>query len=540
MNEALPIHGSANQKPERYRYNIRTDHSSDHESDEESLSDEEDSSGVQVSPASVNGSHGYPDSYDGDEWAHLSYPDELKSSEPASRPRPARRSRKPVHASRSQSNRRYSRRDIATDREPPSHRPRRHQSPPGSPESGDSTEEYPHYSRAPNDRRYWSSAAPGVVSGYANSSSSGPPYAGYPPTTIAHGAYPHAASSHTPSDQLIRFGHLGHPGRPAAFGNAAAFGYGHPFTSHNPPPFFGHEHHPGPAMPAHPNHPGSQSRNRSGRHSPPTAPPHANPPFGASPFGPSDMMPFGPNGYFPYNQLYPVMTGMGPPSMFGQLAPPPPPPPPPPQRTPTPSPAPPPPPPPPPPDTSKDDAIARLEKLILDERIEREAKEAARQAAIEKAAADKAAAEERAAADQRIADEAAIRATAMAKAVAEKKAAEDAVKAKKAADEATKEAAKMAAEEAAKIAAEEAAKMATEGAAKIAAEGAAANAAAAAAAAASAAAAAAAAPPPEKKKPIKFKDAVGRKFSFPFHLCCTWQVGIIQKPFITAWVHFDR
>lgn len=29
----------------------------------------------------------------------------------------------------------------------------------------------------------------------------------------------------------------------------------------------------------------------------------------------------------------------------------------------------------------------------------------------------------------------------------------------------------------------------------------------------------------ERKKPIKFKDAVGRKFSFPFELCCTWQVS---------------
>ncbi|KAH6678037.1 hypothetical protein B0J14DRAFT_474347 [Halenospora varia] len=29
-------------------------------------------------------------------------------------------------------------------------------------------------------------------------------------------------------------------------------------------------------------------------------------------------------------------------------------------------------------------------------------------------------------------------------------------------------------------------------------------------------------PADEPKKPIKFKDAVGRKFSFPFHLCATW------------------
>lgn len=28
----------------------------------------------------------------------------------------------------------------------------------------------------------------------------------------------------------------------------------------------------------------------------------------------------------------------------------------------------------------------------------------------------------------------------------------------------------------------------------------------------------------DRKKPIKFKDAVGRKFRFPFHLCATWAV----------------
>ena len=28
----------------------------------------------------------------------------------------------------------------------------------------------------------------------------------------------------------------------------------------------------------------------------------------------------------------------------------------------------------------------------------------------------------------------------------------------------------------------------------------------------------------KRQKPIKFKDAVGRKFSFPFHLCSTWEV----------------
>ena len=32
--------------------------------------------------------------------------------------------------------------------------------------------------------------------------------------------------------------------------------------------------------------------------------------------------------------------------------------------------------------------------------------------------------------------------------------------------------------------------------------------------------------PNDKKKPIKFKDAVGRKFSFPFRLCTTWAVSL--------------
>lgn len=36
---------------------------------------------------------------------------------------------------------------------------------------------------------------------------------------------------------------------------------------------------------------------------------------------------------------------------------------------------------------------------------------------------------------------------------------------------------------------------------------------------------------PEVKPPIKFKDAVGRKFSFPFHLVATWAVCVpFQSP----------
>lgn len=32
--------------------------------------------------------------------------------------------------------------------------------------------------------------------------------------------------------------------------------------------------------------------------------------------------------------------------------------------------------------------------------------------------------------------------------------------------------------------------------------------------------------PDKDKAPIRFKDAVGRKFSFPFHLCATWEVSL--------------
>jgi serine/threonine protein kinase len=36
-------------------------------------------------------------------------------------------------------------------------------------------------------------------------------------------------------------------------------------------------------------------------------------------------------------------------------------------------------------------------------------------------------------------------------------------------------------------------------------------------------------PPLERKKPIRFKDCVGRKFSFPFHLACTWAVSSVAS-----------
>jgi hypothetical protein len=87
--------------------------------------------------------------------------------------------------------------------------------------------------------------------------------------------------------------------------------------------------------------------------------------------------------------------------------------------------------------TTAEEAIARLEKLILDDRLEREAKEAARNAAIESEAAEKAAREVQLAHDRKIAQEAA----AIARADAEVRAAQDAALAKEKAEAAAQAAA---------------------------------------------------------------------------------------------------
>ena len=191
---------------------------------------------------------------------------------------------------------------------------------------------------------------------------------------------------------------------------------------------------------------------------------HTMPPHGGAPYSP-------PGGYYPYApQSFPIPPAMPPQAMYHPYpvySPPPV------VNT-----------PPPPPDTSKDDEkFARLEKLLLDQREEQAAKEhAAEMAAAEKAA----------------------------KAEAE---AERAKEIKTASDKAAKEAKEKADQEheaAAEKAAQEAEKAAKD----------------AEKAAAEAEAAKPPPAPPEKKKPIKFKDAVGRKFSFPFHLCCTWSVSV--------------
>ena len=167
---------------------------------------------------------------------------------------------------------------------------------------------------------------------------------------------------------------------------------------------------------------------------------------------------------------------------------------------PTPAPEPPAPAAPPPPDPSE--YLKEVKQMLLDQKKEQEEKEAA----AKKAEEDRKA---KAAADKKIADDlAAARKEAAAKATteAEKKAAEEAKK--KDAELAAK--AKKEAEEAKKKADEEAKKKAEVEAAKP------------------------PPPPPAKKKPIKFKDAVGRKFSFPFHLCDTWEgmEDLIKQAFL--------
>ncbi|EEH47909.2 uncharacterized protein PADG_03993 [Paracoccidioides brasiliensis Pb18] len=554
------------------------------------MTGEEDSSGtgVQVSPPSATGSHDHYDHYDvGGDWAHLSYPDELKPSDSASRPRTSNRHQN-SNAARSGPSRRHStRHHLPPEREPVAHRSRRHRHPPASPspveseDFGDDFEEYPP-PRGPPERPYWAPHAPAPPPGYVRSSVSAPSYNPYPqygnvpygPMQPAHAGHPGISSNQlVQSGHMAQMGHMGHMG--SVNGNMGHYPLGQPQNypygpslfpphpqAHNhpiPPPFFnGQENHTHQQQIPHPRnrHVHHHRRTRSQSHPPPplrdeseSPPPrphyahtvhpgHPIPQFPHSPFGPAEMVPYaggphgglhvgphvigGPHGgpgYFsPYGHHFPLPPGMIAPHFFHQfqrprsLSPPPP------AKEPSSPPTAPTVPPPPPQPDSKDEAIARLEKLILDERMERETKEAAREAAIEKAARDKAAAEERAAIEKKIAEEAADKASKIARAEAMKEAEA------KAAEEAAK--AKIAAEEAAALAAAEAAEKATiEANAKT-------------AEAVAAATAAALAPPAEKKKPIKFKDAVGRKFSFPFHLCNTWpgMEDLVRQAFL----HVDR
>lgn len=452
-------------------FNIRIDPSpqqSDHSlSEDEEQEQEEDSSGVQVSSPSDLGGHGYQDPYG--EWAQLSYPDELKPSDSASRPRASRQgnTHNPTHGSRpaSGSGRRNLPRRRVQERESLS---RRHRPPSSeSLESVDSAEEvqtsYRPWERA---RGFWPHMTPAHAHSSSPASSQLYPYGGaqsanYLPPNALH-----------PSDQMIR---LGHQNQGAAPYGHSLYGYG-PHGQYGPsvPPLYMHDQFPGHR--AHGHHgvsPFRSERPSSTRQSMPHAVPLHGPSYNGRPTGPHELTPYGPGSYYhAFPESHHVISDMISNTHFDPYP-----------RVPSPtrvgSDAP-----------SKNDPIARLEKLIIEERTEREARETARQTAIEEAEAAKAAKEERAAHEKKIILEAA----ALAREEAEQKAAEEAAKAK---------------QEAEKAAAEAAAE---------------------AAAAATEAANAANKPPPEKKKPIKFKDAVGRKFSFPFDLCCTWQVTLQTLP----------
>ncbi|KAI9704410.1 MAG: hypothetical protein M1836_007273 [Candelina mexicana] len=526
-------------------FNITIDHATTaHGSEHSSFTDEEDSSGtgVHLSPTSAGDSQEYPDSFEEPEGWDVLYPHEIGPSDSASRPRTSNRNRPSDEAHRPAPRRRSSsRRHTGQERAPHTSRPRPHrQPPPRAPESVDPADEYPGYARGqppPHARTHphWPPHIAGAL----------PP--GYPPSFVSAPGYNQytAGSPYPPGNQMVPYGGQG------------AYGFGQPFS---------------PAAA-----PGAQGYFAQGHH----GNPHVGnpmPPHPVAPFSGQEMMPYAPPpGYYGYNpQAYAMQQQQGPgsPMYYPQY----------PAVQPAPSVA-----STPPPDTSKEDEkFARIEKLIMDQKIEQEAKEAAaKKAAEEKAvkdAADKQAADAAAAAaaaaakeaaDKKVADEAATaalkakfeadikaaEAAATAKAVTEAreaaekkaadaaaaKAAEEKMKAEikaaetaaaaKALENQRKAAEKKAADEAAakaaadKIAADiKAAEEAAVAKAKIEAEKAAAEEKEKAKAAAEKAAASAPAP----KKPIRFKDAVGRKFSFPFHLCATWQGmdDLIKQAFV--------
>ncbi|CAI7647661.1 unnamed protein product [Penicillium manginii] len=481
------------------------------EEDDPYLSDEG-SSGVHVD-LPIPGSH----DPEYEVWEDVPYPEDLvKPSDSASRPRTSHRNRS-IHGSRSASARRPPRRHMESGY--PSTRPRHRQaSPAESAGSGDSEDFPPHdyppqYDTRPRERR-WAPQAPQVPPPPPSSN-------GYPPAHPGAG-YPHPNGVMQPDSSLIR-----------QLPGAKQYGYpyGHQYPQgapqgppHGAPPGMHSYYAQDPAYRQHPSHQPPQMHNPNQQPLVHHMAMHGTPPpFGGSPFQ-HEMVAYGANGFYNYprdpREQYAMMAALQQQSFFPHY---PQPTPAPPEPTPTPAPAAPTPAPAPAPapapepapappaDTAKDEAIARLEKLILDDRLAREAKEAEAIAKIEQEAKDAAAAAAQLAHDRKIAGEAA----ALARADAEQRAAEDAAKAK---------------EEAEKAAAAAAADAAT------AATAAAAAAAADAAAAKEAEAAKAAAPPPpaEKKKPIKFKDAVGRKFSFPFELCATWQgmEDLIKQAFL--------
>ncbi|KAJ9602262.1 hypothetical protein H2200_013117 [Cladophialophora chaetospira] len=174
-------------------------------------------------------------------------------------------------------------------------------------------------------------------------------------------------------------------------------------------------------------------------------------------------------------------------------------------------------------------AAAEMERRAQEQRIREEARQEAIRAYEEQVrkAAEQAAREQqirKEAAEAALAAAAADAAAKAEKAAAEKKIADDAAAAAKTAAEQESAAAAAAAKEEAKKAQEEAEAKLKE------AETAAATAKAEAEEAEKKAAAAA---PPERRAPVRFKDAIGRSYNFPWERCCRWRdmEGLINQAF---------
>jgi hypothetical protein len=421
--------------------------------------------GVHVSPTS--GSQENSDLLDDDQsWV---YPDEIDPSESASRPRPShyRRSNSRPTSVRRGPVRRHTTTERTSHR-PPLSRVHRHAAP-APPSSVDPQEDYPAYGR------------------------------GFLPQNMTYG------------------------------GRAPQPGYAQSYVSISPNPFPGNA---GPVMPyggpaayPYPQNPFSPAPGVGGQG---YYPPHQTAAFGAPGYGGHEVMPYGQAAGYGYGG-YGIPPQVPPSQFYAHYA----------ERPPSPkgTPA---------PAASVvaaekekseiEKKLATLEQLLADakleaektkqeaERVKRETEEKkmaslmeaekARREAEEKklaalerqledtkheAAKAKKQVAEREAADKKAADEAAV------KEATDKRVKEEVAKVKADADKKTK-----AAEEATKKAEEEK-KAADEAKAKAEAE------------------AKALATPSDKKKPIKFKDAVGRKFSFPFHLCQTWSVSHIPN-----------
>lgn len=310
---------------------------------------------------------------------------------------------------------------------------------------------------------------------------------------------------------------LEHPAYGRAYPPAAYARGGYPqshISTFAPGPFAGDPRHSGAIMPfqnpaAYPQYPPANPFSPVG--DPRTSGYFAHSPGGHMPYTGHELAPYGPPQAYAYGG-YPFPPGMDP-RFFeypqSTSAPP--------EKSKTPAPV--------DPEVAKQQMAleAQLAQLKLEKSARETADKLAREAEEAKKAADIRVAEEITKARMKVLEEAAAaeekaKADAEAKKAADARIAEEVTKARiKVLEEAAaaEEAAKKAAEQA-KIDAENAKKKEAELKIKIENE-------LKAKAEKEAKEAAAKAPPPaEKQKPIRFKDAVGRKFSFPFHLCATW------------------